>query len=53
LRQFGALRRRRNDLEYPERPNDDASVAEAAEAVDHGGAIVTAAEGSIEQRGLF
>lgn len=26
FRQFGALRRRRNELEYPERPGDDASV---------------------------
>jgi hypothetical protein len=53
FRQFGALRRRRNELEYPERPGDDASVAEAAEAVDHGEAIVTAAESLIEQLGLF
>lgn len=31
FRQFGALRRRRNELEYPERPGDDATTDEAAE----------------------
>lgn len=53
FRQFGALRRRRNELEYPERPGDEASAAEAAEAVGHGGAIGTAAEGLMERLGLF
>lgn len=53
FRQFGALRRRRNELEYPERPGDDATIDEANEAVDNAQAIVTAAEGLIEQLGLF
>jgi HEPN domain-containing protein len=53
FRQFGALRRRRNELEYPDRPDDDASVTEAAEAVDHAQSIITAAGGLVEQLGLF
>ncbi|MDQ3350197.1 MAG: HEPN domain-containing protein [Acidobacteriota bacterium] len=53
FRQFGALRRRRNELEYPERPGDDATIDEANEAVENAQAIVTAAEGLIEQLGLF
>lgn len=35
MRQFGALRRRRNELEYPERPDDDATADEATEAIRH------------------
>lgn len=53
VRQFGALQRRRNELEYPERPGDDATTEEATEAVDHGQAIITAAEGLLDQLGLF
>lgn len=53
FRQFGALRRRRNELEYPERPGDDATVEEASESVEHAQAIVTAASGLIDQVGLF
>lgn len=40
MRQFGALRRRRNELEYPERPDDDATIDEATEAVANATAIV-------------
>jgi HEPN domain-containing protein len=50
FRQFGALRRRRNELEYPERPGDEATTDEAAEAVENARAIVTSAEGLL---GLF
>jgi hypothetical protein len=53
VRQFGALRRRRNELEYPDRPGEDATTEEASEAVDSASAIITAAEGLIEQLGLF
>lgn len=53
FRQFGALRRRRNELEYPERPDDDATADEATEAVAHAQAIINAAEGLIDQLGLF
>jgi len=53
FRQFGALRRRRNELEYPERPGDDATNEEATEAVESAGAIITAAQGFLDQLGLF
>ena len=53
FRQFGALRRRRNELEYPERPGDDATQDEAAEAVDSAEAIITASQGLLDQLGLF
>jgi len=53
FRQFGALRRRRNELEYPERPDDDATSDEASEAVKNAQTIITAAAGLIEQLGLF
>ncbi|WP_370287701.1 HEPN domain-containing protein [Nocardioides sp.] len=53
FRQFGALRRRRNELEYPERPGDYATQDEAAEAVDNAEAIIAAAQGILDQLGLF
>ena len=53
FRQFGALRRRRNELEYPERPGDDADITEAAEAVEKSEAIIAAASGLLDQLGLF
>lgn len=53
FRQFGALRRRRNELEYPERPGDDATRDEANEAIDNAEAIVSAAQGLLDQLGLF
>src|SRR5262245_20576862 len=53
VRRFGALRRRRNELEYPERPGDDATADEATEAVDNAQAIITAARGLLDQLGLF
>jgi len=53
FRQFGALRRRRNELEYPERPGDEASTEEADEAVANAQGIITAAQGLLDQLGLF
>ncbi|MGQ0624017.1 MAG: HEPN domain-containing protein [Sporichthyaceae bacterium] len=53
FRQFGALRRRRNELEYPQLPGDDASAEEAGEGIESAQAIVTAVEGLIGQVGLF
>jgi HEPN domain-containing protein len=53
FRQFGALRRRRNELEYPERPGDDATRDEASDAVESAEAIMTAAQGLLGQLGLF
>lgn len=53
FRSYGALRRRRNELEYPERPGDDATGIEATSAVESARAIVTAADGLISQLGFF
>jgi hypothetical protein len=53
FRQFGALRRRRNELEYPERPGDEATVEEAAQAAENAQAIITAAGELLDQLGLF
>lgn len=53
FRQFGALRRRRNELEYPERPGDDADQNEASEAIENAESILSAAEGLLDQLGLF
>ena len=53
FRQFGALRRRRNELESPERPGDDATVDEATESVEHSQAIITAAEGPLHKLSMF
>lgn len=53
FRQFGALRRRRNELEYPERPGDSATVEEVNESIENAQAIVRAAEGLMEKLGLF
>lgn len=53
FRQFGAMRRRRNELEYPERPDDYATVDEANESVENAQTIIAAAGGLIEQLGLF
>ena len=49
----GALRRRRNEPEYPERPGDDAGVEEATAAVEQAEVIITAAQSLIDQLGLF
>lgn len=52
FRQFGALRRRRNELEYPERPDDNADTVEADQAVKRASVIIEAAEGLIDQLGI-
>lgn len=53
FRQFGALRRRRNELEYPERPGDEATEQEAADSIEKARAIIAAVEGLIDQLGIF
>lgn len=42
LRAFGGLRRRRNELEYPAYPAEEASVGEAAEALETVAEIIDA-----------
>ena len=53
LRPFGALRRRRNELEYPAYPGDGAESAEARHAVEQAHAIIDAAEKLLGHLGLF
>lgn len=53
FRHFGALRRRRNELEYPERPGDEATGEEAREAVETAQTMIEAANGLLDQLGLF
>jgi hypothetical protein len=45
--------RRRNELEYPERPDDEATSEEASEAVGHAEEIVASAKALLDQLGLF
>lgn len=40
---FGALRRRRSEIEYPQRPGDDIEPAEAVRAISAAGLILAAA----------
>lgn len=53
FRQFGALRRRRNELEYPQRPGDDATLEEASESIAHARQIIKVAESLLDQLDLF
>lgn len=43
FRQFGALRRRRNEIEYPMRPGDDVEQGEASAAIAAAGLLIDAA----------
>lgn len=53
LRAFGSLRRRRNELEYPEDPTDRASAAEAASAIKSAAELIEAAEKLLPNLGFF
>lgn len=53
LRAFGGLRRRRNELEYPLYPTEQASAAEAAETLKTAGEIIDAASKLIPNLGFF
>jgi hypothetical protein len=53
LRPFGALRRRRNELEYPLDPADRASVAETADGTRAATALIDAASKILPNLGLF
>lgn len=53
VRPFGALRRRRNELEYPQQPYDDATADEAHEAIESAREIIDAAGQILPQLGLF
>jgi hypothetical protein len=53
LRAFGGLRRRRNELEYPAYPTEQASVAEAAETLTTAAGIIDAAAKLVPNLGFF
>jgi len=50
---FGALRRRRSEIEYPRRPGDDIEPSEAAAAVSAAGLIIAAAQQLQPQLNLY
>jgi hypothetical protein len=53
LRAFGGLRRRRNELEYPLYPTEQASTAEAAETLMTAAEIIDAAANLLPNLGFF
>ena len=53
LRAFGGLRRRRNELEYPLYPTEQAGAAEAAETLKTAGEIIDAASNFVPNLGFF
>lgn len=53
LRAFGGLRRRRNELEYPLYPSEEASSAEAAETLETAAEIVDSAAKLLPNLGFF
>ncbi len=53
FRPFGALRRRRNELEYPHTPTDTASASEAEEAAEIAQQLISAAAQLLPQLGFF
>jgi HEPN domain-containing protein len=53
LRAFGGLRRRRNELEYPLYPTEQASAAEAAETLKTAAEIIDAAAKLVPNLGFF
>ena len=53
LRNFGGLRRRRNELEYPQFPTERASANEAAETLETASEIIDAVAQLLPKLGLF
>jgi HEPN domain-containing protein len=53
LRAFGGLRRRRNELEYPDYPTEKASADEATEALQTASQIIDAAAQLLPNLGIF
>jgi hypothetical protein len=53
LRPFGALRRRRNELEYPLDPADRASTTEAADGIQTAAELIDAADKILPNLGMF
>ena len=53
LRPFGALRRRRNELEYPVDPADRVSATETADGIRAAAELIDAAEKILPSLGFF
>lgn len=53
FREFGGLRRRRNELEYPVDPADEAQPLEAADAVAKAKQIIEAVQRLLPNLGMF
>lgn len=53
FRPFGALRRRRNELEYPRMPSDTATTDEAREAAETAERLISAATALLPQIAFF
>lgn len=53
FRPFGALRRRRNELEYPHMPSDTATTDEAREAAETAERLISAATALLPQIAFF
>lgn len=53
FRPFGALRRRRNELEYPNMPDEKADQAEAQQAIHDTRSLIVAAETLLPSLSLF
>ena len=53
LRPFGALRRRRNELEYPTDPADEATATEATDGIQAAAELIEAAAKILPNLGFF
>jgi hypothetical protein len=53
FRAVGTLRRRRNELEYPVHPGDEAEPDEVAEAIRMSRGIIESAERILSNLGIF
>lgn len=53
FRDFGALRRRRNELEYPRWSGDSTNTAEARESITSARRIIAASLEIVDQLGMF
>jgi hypothetical protein len=53
FRAVGTLRRRRNELEYPAYPGDEADLDEVAEAIGMTRGIIESAERILPDLGIF
>ena len=53
FRPFGAMRRRRNELEYPSRPGETTTYDEARKAIHDAEALLLAAQQSLPTNSIF